>query len=480
MHSPLSEKTSLKSNTPTTLLEYSKTVPEVESTERIPQISEIASPIKLPIVFSSESGWASEFPYAKQATSFPGPRGGSFLWMSLDEETSIPSASAQQPAYLHRLELNLGSESVSLYSCRKISIKSSNPTINWFKKLFASPSNTAIHPQATMQHLRRQKAYSMCLLPNLPTGSLAVGRDPQPVIWMSNQQGQTAVIPFDFKHLNTKEIADWLEGKSGHFDQVTSQPAYDYCTGKHLVLGRTSVKNGKYSRFVAVLLAAGRPKIAAFMAPNNLNLNAFGVNDAWLATFAQEKDRLMIYLIARQRNCLAAVYQTSFMNIKQVIRVESMASLNAIKIVVLLKDGTIRRLLLGNLSKELARFEGSAGLLPTFPVAEFESVCDGPFEEVRWSGEGFIARSQHSIFRLSPKFELESSYSQPRSQVTETLLLPIEDGVVCVTLERDLLTEAVSLVVIDVSDMKSIASICLPHQINSPTSLIYLFNRNCE
>ena len=480
MHSPLSEKTSLKATTPTTLLEHSRTVPEVESTERTPETIEITTPVKLPIEFTSESGWAGEFPFAKQATSFPGPRGGSFLWMSLDEETNIPSASAQQPAYLHRLELNLSAEPVALYSCRKISLKSSNPTLNWFKKLFSSPSNTAIHPQATMQQLRRQKAYSMCLLPDLPTGSLSVGRDPQPVIWLSNQQGQTAVIPFDSKHLQTKERADWLEGKSAHFEQVTTKPIYDYCTGKHVVLGRTTWKNGKYSRFMAVLLSAGRPKIAAFMAPHNLNLNCFGADDGWMVAFARERDRLMIYLIARQRNCLAAVYQTSAMAIKQVIRVESDPQMNSIKVVALLQDGSVKRLLLSNLSKELARFEGAAGLLPNFPVAEFESFCDGPFEEARWYGDGFIARSRHSIFRLSPKFEIESSYSQPRSQVTDSLLLQIDAGVVCVTLERDLLTERVSVVVIDVSDMRSIATIQLPHQINSPTSLLYLFNRNFE
>jgi hypothetical protein len=480
MHSPLSEKTSLKASTATTLLEHSKTVPEVESSERISQTIEITSPVKLAIDFTSESGWASEFPSAKHATSFPGPRGGSFLWMSLEEEMGIPSVSTSQPAYLHRLELSLGAEPVALYSCRKISLKSSSPALNWFKKLIAAPSSTAIHPQATMQQLRRQKAFGMCLIPDLPTGPLAVGRDPQPVIWMSNQQGQTTVIPFDSKHLQCKDRVDWLEGRSSHFDQVTSKPIYDYCTGKPVVLGRTTLTNGKYSRFVAVLLSAGRPKIAAFMAPRNLNLNCFGADDLWMVAFAAEKDRLMIYMIARQRNCLAAVYQTANLNITQVIRLESGMQSNSVKIVVLLQDGSVKRLLLSNLSKELARFEGSAGLLPTFPVAEFESVCDGPFEEVRWCGDGFLARSQHSIFRLSSKFELESSYSQPRSQVTDSLLLQMDNGVVCVTLERDLLTEGVQLVIIDIADMKSIATIRLPHQIKSSSSLFYLFNRSFE
>lgn len=491
MHSPLSEKTSLKTTPPTPLiggqLEQSKTVSELEATESVPRTVEITTPIRLSISYSSESGWASEFPPAKHQKSFPGPRGGSFLWMSLDEEASIPSASVQQPAYLHRLELNMSPSghheqaAVAMYSCKKVSIKSSNPTLGWFKRLFSTPSATVIHPQTAMQQLRRQKAFGMRLLPDLPTGPLQVGRDPQPVIWQSSPMSRTtSIVPFDPKHLSVKERADWIEGKSTTFEQVTTQPVYDYCTDKYIVLTRTGQVNGKYSRFMAILLYAGRPRIAAFMAPHNLDLNCFGADDSWLVTFAQIKDRLMIYLISRLRNCLVAAYQTSFMALKQIVRIDSSSTAKAIKILVLLQDGSLRRLVLPNLQRELARFEGSAGLLPTFPIAEFEGVSDGPFEEVRWLGEFFVARSQHSVFRLSSKFDIESIYSQPRSDVNELLLLKIDDGAVCVIFERDLLTGAVELVVIDSADMKSIASIRLPHQVNFPSSLLYLFNRSFE
>lgn len=435
--SPTSERTILKGIPPS-----EQSFPELTSNDlsseidRMSHAEEIVNPIKMPIQFNEGTGYAGTFPLSNDVSLWPGPRGGAFLWLSSStgEQGSESYVQAKQKIKLHRLELQLPAksgefedDSAALYTCREANLQRANPAFSFFKKMFTNPRRTLIHPSSTLSGLESQKRSDLTLLADFPFGALG-GRDARPVIW-NNFKGH--VTEFDPKSLKSRDEHDVLKGASA----VSRQPIHDASSGKFLVIQRTDGvgSDGRYSQFRLLMLVPNLPRIATFMAPRAMSLNLLACDQAWAVCSSVFYNRRLFYLVNRQEGRLMAVYQSDVSGIKRFVRLRSVSNDSALELVVLMKEGALRKYLFPRIAVEVARFDGAAGLLTSFPVAEFETVNDGPFDQIDPISTGFLGRNGPLLHKLNEKFVTEQSLSLSPQRLADFSLFPMaQSGLVCV------------------------------------------------
>ena len=91
----------------------------------------------------------------------------------------------------------------------------------------------------------------------------------------------------------------------------------------------------------------------------------------WIVCSAVFSERRLFYLINRQEGELMAVYQSCVADIRRFIRLKTGS--NSIELIALISDGALRRYLFPGIPVQVAKFDGAAGLLTSFPVCEFET-----------------------------------------------------------------------------------------------------------
>ena len=468
---PTSERTSSKGIPPAESYAEVPLTGEEEriSTEidRLSHSEEILNPIKVPIHFSEGTGYAGTFPLSSDQRLWPGPRGGAFIWLSSGsaEEQSGSYVQAKQKVKLHRLELQISSkigleEDVALYSCREASLQRVNPTLGFIKKMFINPRKALVHPVNTLSGLETQKRSDLALLADFPFGVLG-GRDPRPVIW-NNLRGKA--MEFDPKSLKSRDEKDLLFGGSA----VSREPIYDDVYESHLMIQRTDGigSDSRYSQFRIVVLIPGMPRVATFMAPRSLSLNLLATYGEWMTCSAIFNDRRLFYVINRQEGRLMAVYQSCVVGIKKFVRLRSVLNESALELVALMEDGSMRKYLFPRLKVEVARFDGAAGLLTSFPVTEFETVNDGPFDQLQAIKSGFIGRHGSILMKLNEKFVIESKISLSPQRLFDFALFQMsQDGQCCLAvMGTDPYLGRVALNIIDGGDLCQIAKIQLGMQ----------------
>lgn len=469
--SPISERTSFKGIPPTESfneINLSEGVEAISSEmERLSHSEEITNPLKVPIHFYEGTGYAGTFPMSSEQTLWPGPRGGAFIWLSSDyaEEQGGRYVQAKQKVKLHRLELQMiekigTEENAALYSCREASLQRANPTVGFFKKLFSSPRRTLIHPMSTLSGLETQKRSDLALLADFPFGALG-GRDPRPVIW-NNLRGNAT--EFDPKSLKSRGEQDLLMGGGA----VSREPIYDPSSGCNLMIQRTDGvgSDSRYSQFRLIALIPGMPRIATFMAPRSISLNLLTGENTWAMCSAVFDDRRLFYLINRLEGRLMAVYQSCVAGIRKFLRLRSVHNAAALELIVLLTDGSMRRYFFPRVAIEVARFDGAAGLLTAFPVTEFETVCDGPFDQVQAIRDGFLARNGSILLKLNEKFGIDKTLTlSPHKLFDFSSFTMSRDGECCVAvIGVDPYLGRVAMNIVDGGDLSPIAKIQLGMQ----------------
>lgn len=479
--SPTSERASLKGIPPTEQHAFPDLRANTENDnstseiDRMGHAEEIILPIKVPIHFNEGTGYAGTLPTSKNVTLWPGPRGGAFIWLSsgAEEQTSGGSyVQAKQKIKLHRLEFGVEDESRALYSCREATLQRANPAFGFFKKMFTSPRRTLIHPASTLSGLESQKRSDLSLLADFPFGPLG-GRDPRPVIW-NHLKGH--VTEFDPKSLKCGEEHDVLKGSS----RISRQPFYDAVSGKHLMIQRTDGigSDSRYSQFRLLMLIPGLPRIATFMAPRGMSLNLLACDDVWAVCSAVFYDRRLFYLLNRTEGRLMAVYQSGVSGIKKFVQLATRN--NGLELIVLMNDGALRKYLFPRISVEVARFDGAAGLLTSFPVAEFETVHDGPFDQIQALSTiaGFLGRNGHVLYKITDKFVTEETLSLGPQKLNEFSLFPMEESFCVAVMGIDPYAGRVTLNLLDGGDLELLAQIPMGHQQNALLSpLIYIPTR---
>lgn len=468
---PTLERTSVKGIPPTESFNevgLSEEGPILSEIDRLSHSEEILTPIKVPIHFTEGTGYAGTFPLSSDQTLWPGPRGGAFIWLSSGstEEQSGSYVQAKQIVKLHRLELQITEklgmeEEVALYSCREASLQRVNPTLGFFKKLFSNPRRALIHPVSILSGLEAQKRSDLALMADFPIGVLG-GRDPRPVIW-NNLRGQA--MEFDPKSLKSREAKDLLMGGNA----VSREPIYDEVYGNNLMIQRTDGvgSDSRYSQYRIIALIPGMPRIATFMAPRSLSLKLFASYSAWIICSAEFNDRRLFYLINRQEGRLMAVYQSSMAGIKSLVRLRSALNETTLEMVALMADGSMRKYLFSRVLVEIAKFDGAAGLLTTFPVAEYETVADGPFDQVQTIKEGLVCRFGSSLMKMNEKFVIEKRISlSPQRLFDFSLFRMSRDGsnFCLAVIGSDPYLGRVALNIVDGGDFEVIAKIQLGMQ----------------
>lgn len=434
---------------------------------RLSHSEEILTPIKVPIHFNEGTGYAGTFPSSTDQQLWPGPRGGAFIWISSGsaEDQSGISIKGKQRIKLHRLELQISEkmgieEDAALYSCREANLERVSPTLGFFKKLFSRLSKASIHPVDTLSGLEAQKRSDLALMADFPIGVLG-GRDPRPVIW-DNSGG--IALEFDPKSLKSREQKDLLMGGNA----VSREPIYDDVYGAHLMIQRTDGvgSDSRYSQYRIITLIPGMLRIATFMAPRSLSLNLFSSYSAWIICSGVFGDRRLFYMINRQEGRLMAVYQSSVAGIKSLVRLKSVVNESSLELIALMADGSMRKYLFSRVFVEIARFDGAAGLLTTFPVADFETVADGPFDQVQPGKEGFICRSASVLIKLNEKFVDEKKVSlSPQRLFDFSRFRMTREGNFClIVIGTDPYLGRVALNIIDSGDFEQIAKIQLGMQ----------------
>ena len=473
---PQSERVSFKGIPPTeTLQEISLSATAIQEErivheiERLGHSEEISAPIRVPIHFFEGSGYAGTFPTSLEQTLWPGPRGGAFLWASCGSEEDGQS---KQKVKLHRLELQIpatGSKSIgetnetafALYSCKEVQLQGTNGTFGFVKRLFSDPRRTLVHPIGTFSGLETRKRSNLAILVDFPFGVLG-GRDPRPVIWNS-LTGKA--LEFDPKSLNPRAEQNLLRGGSS---AVSKEPVYDQSSGIYLILQRTdgTGSDRRYSQYRLIALIPNMPRIATFMAPRSLSLNLICSNSNWIICSAVFSERRLFYLLNRQEGKLMAVYQSCEAGIKRFIRLSSLLNGAMLELIALMSDGGMRKYLFPQIPIEIAKFDGAAGLLTSFPVCEFETVNDGPFDQIQSTAYGFMSRQGSSILRLSEKYSLEQSLSLSPQRLNDFALFPMtREGQVCVcVIGVDPYNGRVTMNLIDGADLSPMSQINLGGQ----------------
>lgn len=477
---PQSERSTFKGIPPTTESLQEQTLFSVtgiqeerliHEIERLSHSEEILTPNRVPIHFFEGTGYAGTFPTSPEQMYWPGPRGGAFIWVScgLDEEGGYMQS--KQKVKLHRLELQIpavGGKSLveeetafALYSCREVQLQGSSPTFGFFKKLLSSPRKTLIHPISTLSGLETQKRSSLAILSDFPFGILG-GRDPRPVIWNS-LAGRA--LEFDPKSLKPRAEQNLLR-EGG--DAVSKEPLHDQSSGIKLILQRRDGigSDPRYSQYRLIALIPNMPRIATFMAPRSLSLNLMASDAKWVICSAIFAERRLFYLINRQEGRLMTVYQSSIAGIKELVRLKSLSNGLTIEMIVLMSDGSLRRYLFPRIDVEVAKFDGAAGLLTTFPVCEFETVNDGPFDQIHPITGGFLSRHGPLITKLSEKYSVDQTTSLSPQRLHDFALFPMtHDGQVCVSvIGVDPYIGRVTMNLIDSADLTPIARIPLGSQ----------------
>lgn len=472
---PQSERATFKGIPPTeTFQEHSLTAITIQEErfvheiERMGHSEETTTPIKVPIHFFEGTGYAGTLPTSSEKMFWPGPRGGAFIWASCGAEEEGGYMQSKQKVKLHRLELQipatgklLGVEEeavVALYTCREVQLQGSNPTFSFFKKLFSSPRKTLIHPVSTFNGLETQKRSNLALLSDFPFGILG-GRDPRPVIWNS-MAGKA--LEFDPKSLRPRAELNLLRDGG---DAISKEPVFEPVSQINLILQRQDGvgSDRRYSQYRLIALIPNMPRIATFMAPRSLSLNLIASDATWVICSAIFSERRLFYLINRQEGRLMAVYQSSGVGMKQLIRLKS--NPGTIELIALMADGSMRKYLFTRVDVQVAKFDGAAGLLTTFPVCEFETVNDGPFDQVHSiSAGGFMARQASLILKLSEKNSVDQTVSLSPQRLNDFALFPMSrDGCIAV-IGIDPYIGRVTMNLIDSDDLISIAKIPLGSQ----------------
>ena len=472
--SPTSERSTFKGIPPTESLGELQlsgdgTRISVSEFERLNHVDELTTPIKVSIQFQEGSGYAGTFPSSNDQSLWPGPRGGAFIWISSSAEDQGFVQSKQQRLKLHRLELNIAGkgeigrgeeETVALYSCRGVNLERTSPTISYFNKLFTSPKRALIHPNSTITSLETRKQFNFSLLADFPFGALG-GRDPRPVIW-SALKGN--VVEFDPKSLKTRGEKNLF---AGGVNAISREPIFDEVTGKCLMLQRTEKKSSdrSYAQYQLIVLMPSFPRLATFMAPRSMSLNLIASNETWSVCSPVLADRRLFYLLNRFEGRLMAVYQSCSCNIRRFVRLKSLLNGDCLELIALMNDGEVRKYLLSQVSVEVARFDGAAGLLTSFPVAEFETVTDGPFDQIYSlpNNSGFIARTGSILLRLNQKFATERTLSMAPLRLSDFSCFSMtNDGQVVISVMGcDSYLGRVSMELIDGGDLVPMAKIPL-------------------
>lgn len=421
--SPLSERTSAKGIPPAQPLEeLEMTSPlsrsqreEIESDRRLNHSEEQVNPVRVPIHFCEGTGYAGALPTTNEPEMWPGPLGGAFIWLSCggSEIATASTIRSKQTVKLHRIELQIPSreeETIALYSCRAVDLQRTNPTVSFIKSLFKDPRRTMIHPVDSLSGFEGQKRSDFGLMVDFPFGALG-GRDPHPVIW-NNLKGKA--VDFDPKSLKSRNEQDLLRGGAS---AVGREPVYDATENIFVMIQRTDGigSDSRYSQFRLIVLMPNFPRLATFMAPRSLSMSLLAIESDWMVCSAVHYDRRLFYLISKREGRLMAVYQSSVSGIKKFVSLaQSKPPGDNLTLIALLSDGSLRKYLFTKISVEVARFDGAAGLLTVFPVVEFETVSDGPFDQVSLSVSsaakfGYFARSGSTLLRLTPKFTIDQS-----------------------------------------------------------------------
>lgn len=455
--------------------------------ERLNHVDELTTPIKVSIHFQEGSGYAGTFPSSNDQTLWPGPRGGAFIWLSSSAEDR-GFVQNKQKVKLHRLEFCIAEksdigrgdeETVALYSCRGANLERTSPTVSFFNKIFTSPKRTLIHPSSTLNNLETQKRCDFTLLADFPFGALG-GRDPRPVIWNASKGN---AVEFDPKSLKIRGDLNLL---AGGVNAVSREPVYDEVTGKLMLLQRREKKSTdrNYVQYRLIVLMTNFPSLATFMAPRSMSLNLLAADDTWLMCSPILADRRLFYLVNRLEGKLMAVYQSCSSKIRRFVRLKSLLNGNTMELIVLMDDGGVRKYLMPRVSVEVARFDGAAGLLTSFPVAEFETINDGPFDQIYALPDnlGFIARTGSILLRLNQKFEPERTHSMAPLHLSDFSCFSMtRDGQVVISVMGcDPYLGRISMELIDGGDMTPMAKIPLgSHSTNLFfTPPIYIPTRN--
>ena len=471
---PTSERTSFKGIPPSEPLrelslsglaaEEERIVHEID---RLSHSEEIATPIKVPIHFIEGTGYAGTLPTSMEQYLWPGPRGGAFVWLSCGAEEEGGYLQSKQKVKLHRLELQISNKAideegaVALYNCREVQLQRSNPTFGFIKKLFSSPRRTLIHPIGTLSRLETQKRTNLGLLVDFPFGVLG-GRDPRPVIW-NYLTGKA--LEFDPKSLKPRDEQNLLQKGS---DAVSTEPIYDESGGIYLMIQRTDGvgSDRRHSQYRLIALIPSMPRIATLMAPRSMSLNLLASDATWIVCSAVFSERRLFYLINRQEGRLMAVYQSCVADIRRFIRLKTGS--NSIELIALISDGALRRYLFPGIPVQVAKFDGAAGLLTSFPVCEFETVSDGPFDQIHSiSNGGFIARQGTLIIKMTEKYSIDQTRDLSPQRLSDFALFPMsrEGREVCVAvIGIDPYVGRVTMNLIDGGDMSIIAKIHLGRQ----------------
>lgn len=485
---PTSERSSVKTipaTVPFQELSFSATETEESRTfhdlDRLNYSEEIVNPIKVPIIFSHGSGYAGTFPSSPDQSLWPGPRGGAFIWLSCSvKDEGGGYMQSKQNVKLHRLELLIPSQlqeiseeerSIALYSCREIELQSSNPAFSFVKKLFNNPRSAIIHPIGTISGLESKKCSNLGLLVDFPFGVLG-GRDPRPVIWNS-LLGKAH--EFDPKSLKSRGNDINLLKEGGKM--VSKEPIYDSVLRNNLILQRIDGigSDRRYSQYRLISLIPSTPRIATFMAPRSLSLNLIGSCVDWIVCSALLSERRLFYFINRKEGRLAAVYQTCSSEIKSFIRMRSLSNTNnTIELISLMKNGSLRRHLFPMIQVEMAKFDGAAGLLTSFPVCEFDTVSDGPYDQIQTTCDGFLARHGSLIMKLNTKYTVEQSkLLSPQKLNDFSLFQMTREGQSCISIiGTDPYVGRVTMNLIDASDLSTISTINLGIHEGSSSSFI--------
>jgi hypothetical protein len=442
------------------------------------------TPVRIPIHFYRGSGYAGTLPSSTTTLSWPGPRGGSFFWLSSDDVGDADSTDNNEynGIKLNRLEIQISKsreeDTTAHYSCRAFRVDRQIPVIKFFQKLLSDPRRSLVHPR----QMRRES--NLRLFPSFPFGPLG-GRDARPVVWNSVRG---AVCEFDPKTLKSKGEHAVLDGEKGC--EIGSEPVYDESTGRYLFLQRSGwTFRGKYAQYRLLVLLPSLPRLLTFMAPKSLSLDLLAVENCWCVCSAQmssdvgRKSRRFFHVLNRPEGRLVAVYQSeasSTMHPKKFVSLRSCN--NSLELIVLMVDGTVRKYFFPALSVQIARFDGAAGLLKDFPVAEFEGIGDdNNYDQVEAQRAGFIGRMGSMIVALNDRFEVVASHSLAPQLSADFSLFPLAatssktpTSVISV-LSTDPYTNRQQLNLIDASDLCPIAKIHLGEARKRPLSpLIFL------
>lgn len=402
--------------------------------DRLSHSEEIVNPIKVPIHFYEGSGYAGALPSSNELQYWPGPCGGAFIWLSCSGNETLTASTIRsaQKVKLHRLELQIPTreeETIALYSCREANLHRANPTLSFFKKLFSDPRKTIIHPMNTLSGLEAQKRTDLGLLADFPFGALG-GRDPRPVIW-NNLRGKAT--EFDPKSLKSRGEQNLLQGGA---NGISREPFYDEYDKTFMMIQRTDGvgSDSRYSQYRLIVLIPNMPRLATFMAPRSLSMNLLAAESDWAVCSAVFYDRRLFYLVSKREGRLMAVYQSSVAGIKKFVSLNrSGDNTNKMELITLMSDGSLRKYSFLRIQVEVARFDGAAGLLTTFPIAEFETVSDGPFDQIQSiRNRGYFGRIGSTLLRLTPKFSINQSRPLSPQCLTDFSMFPLtKDDQVC-------------------------------------------------